>query len=114
MTGVASKLEDEQSLVSKVQKSIKFVLEVPVLAQQRHSLLGLVVAHVLGLLQGRGKASPGLGQESSIVLELLQLPQNISVLHGQPALGSLQISEVEVGLLNLLVEVIEVVHEVPV
>ena len=44
----------------------------------------------------------------------LELSQDISILSCESSLGSLKISQVKVGLFNLLVQVIEVVEKVPV
>ena len=88
------------------------MFEVPVFAQKRNSLLGLVVAHSLGLVQSVGQAGPGLHQEAGVVLQLLQLPQSVRILSSHPALTGLQVTEVQVGLLDLLVEVVESIQQV--
>ena len=98
----------------RLLQTVQLVLQVAILAQQRHELLGLVISNVLDLVQGRDKASMGLGQLTFKVLKLLQLSQHISILSGEPSLGSLKVSQMEVGLLHLLVEVIEAVEQVPI
>ena len=67
-------------------QSVQFVFQIPVFAEKRNSLLGLVIAHSLGLVKGVGQTGPGLHQQAGVVLQLLQLPQSVSILSGHSAL----------------------------
>ena len=58
--------------IMSLLQTVKLMLQVAVLAEQRNSLLCLVVSNILSFIKSRGKTCSSLGQESSIVLELLQ------------------------------------------
>ena len=61
-------------------EAVALVLNVPVLGQQAHALLGLVIRDPLLLVQGGGKGRLGLHHEVGVVVELLQLPEQVLVI----------------------------------
>merc|ERR1719445_3030715 len=79
-------------LVVVILHASNLVLGVPVLAQQTLPLLGLVVSHGAGLAELVGQVDLQLGQHVGGVLQLLQLPQQVSVLGSQLPLVSLHVS----------------------
>merc|ERR1719389_1581246 len=100
-------------LVVVVLHASHIVLGVPVLAQQGLPLLGLVVGHGAGLSKLVGQGDLQLGEHVGGVLQLLQLAEQVGVLSSQLPLAGLHVSQGEVGLLNLLAQLIEVALEVP-
>merc|ERR1719323_1837271 len=100
-------------LIVVVLHASNLVLSIPVLAQQRLSLLGLVVSHGASLGQLVSQTDLQLGQHVGRVLQLLQLTEQVSILSSQLPLASLHVSKSQVGLLNLLAQVVEVSLEVP-
>merc|ERR1719422_518531 len=100
-------------LVVVVLHAGHIVLGVPVLAQQGLPLLGLVVGHGAGLGQLVGQGDLQLGEHVGGVLQLLQLAEQVGVLSSQLPLAGLHVSQGQVGLLDLLAQLIEVALEVP-
>merc|ERR1719336_3771206 len=100
-------------LVVVVLHAGHIVLSVPVLAQQGLPLLGLVVGHGAGLSKLVGQGDLQLGEHVGGVLQLLQLAEQVGVLSSQLPLAGLHVSQGEVGLLDLLAQLIEVALEVP-
>merc|ERR1719422_1430521 len=100
-------------LVVVVLHAGNIVLSVPVLAQQGLPLLGLIVSHGAGLSKLVGQGDLQLGEHVGGVLQLLQLAEQVGVLSSQLPLAGLHVSKGEVGLLNLLAQLIEVALEVP-
>ena len=68
------------------------------LAQQAHSLLGLVVGDGLLLVEGAHQGGLGLGHQARVGGQLLQLAEQVRVLGGDPSLALLEVAEVEVHL----------------
>merc|ERR1719412_1059701 len=100
-------------LVVVVLHAGHIVLSVPVLAQQGLPLLGLVVGHGAGLSKLVSQGDLQLGEHVGGVLQLLQLAEQVGVLSSQLPLAGLHVSQGEVGLLDLLAQLIEVALEVP-
>merc|ERR1719410_1927454 len=100
-------------LVVVVLHASHIVLSVPVLAQQGLPLLGLVVGHGAGLSKLVGQGDLQLGEHVGGVLQLLQLAKQVGVLSSQLTLAGLHVSQGQVGLLDLLAQLIEVALEVP-
>merc|ERR1719336_2352328 len=99
-------------LVIVVLHAGHIMLSVPVLAQQGLPLLGLVVGHGAGLPKLVGQGDLQLGEHVGGVLQLLQLAEQVGVLSSQLPLASLHVSQGQVGLLDLLAQLIEVALEV--
>merc|ERR1719336_1023472 len=99
-------------LVVVVLHAGHIVLGVPVLAQQGLPLLGLVVGHGAGLGQLVGQGDLQLGEHVGGVFQLLQLAEQVGVLSSQLPLAGLHVSQGQVGLLNLLAQVVEAGLEV--
>merc|ERR1719346_68183 len=100
-------------LVVVVLHAGNIVLSVPVLAQQGLPLLGLVVGHGAGLSKLVGQGDLQLGEHVGGVLQLLQLAEQVGVLSSQLPLAGLHVSQGQVGLLNLLGQVVEAGLQVP-
>merc|ERR1719454_2358371 len=104
-------LTSSHLLIKSLLGSIKLVLEVPVLAQEKLSLSGLVVAQSLHVIQLSGQGGLGLGQHVQVVLQLSDNSQKFSILVGNLVLGHSEVPEGEVGGVNLLVGSIECVQQ---
>merc|ERR1719412_1025468 len=100
-------------LVVVVLHAGHIVLSVPVLAQQGLPLLGLVVGHGAGLSKLVSQGDLQLGEHVGGVLRLLQLAEQVGVLSSQLPLAGLHVSQGQVGLLNLLAQVVEAGLQVP-
>ena len=59
------------------------------------------------LVKSGHKGRLGLGHQAGIGVELLELPQKVGVLDGDPSLAGLEIAQVEVHLLDLLRQIIQ-------
>merc|ERR1719454_1067045 len=104
-------LTSSHLLIKSLLGSIKLVLEVPVLAQEKLSLSGLVVAQSLHVIQLSGQGGLGLGQHVQVVLQVSNNSQQFSILVGNLVLGHSEVPEGEVGGVNLLVGSIECVQQ---
>merc|ERR1719150_2924057 len=100
-------------LVVVVLHAGHIVLSVPVLAQQGLPLLGLIVGHGAGLSELVGQGDLQLGKHVGGVLQLLQLAEQVGVLSSQLPLAGLHVSQGQVGLLDLLAQVVEAGLQVP-
>merc|ERR1719445_1255923 len=98
-------------LIQSLLGSVKLVLQVPVLAEQKLSLSGLVVAESLHVIQLSGEGGLGLGQHVEVVLQVANNSQQLAVLVGNLVLGHTEVPEGEVGGVNLLVGGIESVQQ---
>merc|ERR1719309_1730139 len=94
-------------LVVVLLQAIRHVLHVAELAQQAHPLLSLIVSDGLLLVKSRNKSRLGLGHQAGIGIELLQLAEKVGVLSGDPPLAGLEVTQVEVPLLDLLSQLIQ-------
>merc|ERR1719445_473793 len=94
-------------LVIVISHASNIVFGISVFAQQRLSLLGLVVSHSTGLGQLVSEADLELGQHVGRVLQLLELTEKVGILSSKLSLVSLKISQCKVGLFDLLGKIIE-------
>merc|ERR1719516_560686 len=76
---------------------VKFVLQVPVLAQQKLSLSGLIVAESLDVIELSSKGSLGLGEHVEVVLKISNNAEKFSILIGNLVLGHSKVSKSEVA-----------------
>merc|ERR1719281_877169 len=99
-------------LVKSFLGSVKLVLEVPVFTQEKLSLPGLVVTQSLHVIQLGGQGRLGLSQHVQIVLEVSHNSQEFSILIGNLVLGHAEVSESEVGGVDLLVGSVECIQQI--
>merc|ERR550532_3595765 len=104
-------LTSSDLLIKSLLGSIQLVLEVPVFAQEKLSLSGLVVAQSLHVIQLSGQGGLGLGQHVQVVLQVSNNSQQFSILVGNLVLGHSEVPEGEVGGVNLLVGSIEGIQQ---
>merc|ERR1719422_2419471 len=90
-----------------ISHASNIMLSISVFAQQRLSLLGLVVSNSTGLGKLVSEADLELGQHVGRVLKLLELTEKIGILSSKLSLVSLKISQCKVGLFDLLGKIIE-------
>merc|ERR1719188_798188 len=99
-------------LIKSLLGNIDLMLQVSVLAQQKLSLSGLIVAQSLDVIELCSKGSLGLGEHVEVVLKISNNAEKFSILVGNLVLGHTKVSKSEVGSINLLVDGIELVNKV--
>merc|ERR1719239_1059229 len=91
-------------LLKSAPGSVKLVLEVPVLAQKKSPLAGLVVAQGLDIVQLGGKGSLLLGKDVQVVVKVANNAEEIRVLTSNLVLVGGKVSQSKVGIVHLLVD----------
>merc|ERR1711963_82872 len=99
-------------LLKLLLDAIQFMFKVLEFAKQRLAFLGLIISNTLGLIQLRGKLRLNLNKHISIVLKLLQLSQEISIFCSHFPFAIFKITKSKVSFFNLLVDIIELGHQV--
>merc|ERR1711899_579486 len=92
--------------------SIDLMLQVLVLAKKSVPLLALLIGNVLSLIQGIDKLNLQLVHHVGSILQLLNLPEQVSVFGSNLPLVSLKVSQSKVSFLNLLVDLVQAGNQV--
>merc|ERR1719158_2003313 len=94
-------------LIKSLLGHIDLVFKVPVLAEQKLSVPGLIVAQSLDIIELGTKSRLGLGQHVQAVLKVTNNSEQLSVLVGNLVLHHGKVSNGQVGSIKLLVDGIQ-------
>ena len=92
--------------------AIKLMFYILEFAKQSVPFFCFIISNTFGLIQLSYKLDPDLTKHTSIVLKLLKLSQEISIFSSNFPLVVFKVTQSQVGLFNLLVDIIEVGNQI--